>query len=75
MNITLSSDEKTIQKTREFARKQGVSLNELLRRYMHSLTRVEEVESVVDEFTRNALEHGGKSSPDFRFDREAAHQR
>lgn len=75
MNITLSSDEKTIQKTREFARRQGTSLNDLLRRYMESVTRIEDRESVLDEFTRNALEHGGESAPDFRFDREEAHRR
>ncbi len=75
MNITLSSDKETIQKTREFARRQGVSLNELLRRYMDSVTRVENPETVLDEFTRNALEHGGQSSPGYRFDREEAHRR
>lgn len=75
VNITLSSDEKTIGKTREFARRQGTSLNELLRRYMESVTRVENKEFVLDEFSRNALEHGGRSTPDFRFDREEAHRR
>ncbi len=75
MNITLSSDKRTIEKTREFARRQGVSLNELLRRYMDSITRVDDVDSVLDEFTRNALEHGGQSSDDYRFDREEAHRR
>ena len=75
MNITLSSDKKTIEKTREFARRQGTSLNELLRRYMESVTRVENTESVLDEFSRNSLEHGGLSTPNFRFDREEAHRR
>jgi hypothetical protein len=75
MNITLSCDKKTIEKTREFARGQGTSLNELLRRYMESVTRVENKESVLDEFSRNALEHGGRSAPDFCFDREEAHRR
>lgn len=75
MNITLSSDEKTIAKTREFARRQGVSLNELLRRYMDSITRVEDAEAVSDEFTRNALEHGGESPRGYRYDRDEAHNR
>lgn len=75
MNITLSLDGKTIQKTREFARQRGLSLNELLRRYMNSLTRTENVESVCEEFTRNALEYGGQSAPGYRFDREEAHRR
>lgn len=75
MNITLSSDKETIAKTREFARRQGVSLNELLRRYMDSITRVEDAEEVADEFTRNALERGGESPPGYRFDRDEAHNR
>jgi len=75
MNITLSSDEQTIQKTRAFARRQGVSLNELLRRYMDSVTNSENVESALDEFARNALEHGGQSAPGYRFDREESHRR
>ncbi|MFP4167111.1 MAG: hypothetical protein ACLFUF_08135 [Opitutales bacterium] len=75
MNITLSSDKETVRKTREFARRQGLSLNELLRRYMNSLTRVEERESIEEEFARNALEQGGQSAPGYRFDREEAHRR
>ncbi len=75
MNITLSCDQKTIEKAREFARRQDTSLNELLRRYMESVTRVENKESVLNEFSRNALEHGGRSTPDFSFDREEAHRR
>lgn len=75
MNITLSTDKKTIEKTREFARRHGTSLNELLRRYMDSVTRTEDKESILDEFSNNALEHGGQSVPDFHFDREAAHRR
>ncbi len=75
MNITLSSDKETIDRTREFARRQGVSLNELLRRYMDSVTRVQDVDSVLDEFTDNALEHGGQSAPGYQFNREEAHRR
>ncbi|MFW6217527.1 MAG: hypothetical protein ACOC4K_00895 [Verrucomicrobiota bacterium] len=75
MNITLSSDKETISKTREFARRQGMSLNELLRRYMDSLTRVEDRALVEEEFARNAVEHGGQSASGYRFDRDEAHRR
>lgn len=75
MNITLSSDEQTIRKTRAFARRQGVSLNELLRRYMDSVTSADDVEAALEEFSRLALEQGGHSAPDYRFDREEAHRR
>lgn len=75
MNITLSSDKETISKTREFARRQGVSLNELLRRYMDSLTCVEDRTLVEEEFARNALDCGGQSAVGYRFDRDEAHRR
>jgi hypothetical protein len=76
MNITLSSDPETIAKTREFARRQGLSLNEFLRlNYMQSLGSHEDSESVVEEFTRNARIDGGESEKTFRFDREEAHGR
>jgi hypothetical protein len=75
MNITLSSDSETIAKTREFARRQGLSLNELLRRYMQSLGSPEDNEAAIAEFTRNARIDGGKSTKTFRFDREEAHRR
>ncbi len=42
---------------------------------MNSLTHTENVESVCEEFTRNALEYGGQSAPGYRFDREEAHRR
>lgn len=42
---------------------------------MDSLSRVEDRESIIDAFTRNALEHGGKSPSDYKFDREEAHRR
>ena len=38
-------------------------MNELLRRSVDSLAGAEEVESMLDEFTRNAREHGGLSAP------------
>ena len=74
MNITLSSDRETVEKTREFARRKGLSLNELIRRYMRSLNPREEIASVVEEFARNARAHGGKSARGFRFNREEAHR-
>lgn len=75
MNITLSTDENTVRKTREYARRQGVSLNELLRRYMDSVTQVEDVEAASDEFSRNALERSGESPSGYRFSRDQAHLR
>jgi hypothetical protein len=75
MNITLSSDKSTLEKTRQYARRQGMSLNELLRRYMESVSQVDNVDSVMEEFSQNALSQGGQSAPGYRFDREDAHRR
>ena len=75
VNITLSSDEETVRKTREYARRRGTSLNELLRAYMRSLTEQEDPDEVADEFARNAIEQGGRSENNYRFDREEANRR
>jgi hypothetical protein len=75
MNITLSCDKETIRKTREFARRNGVSLNQLLRRYMDSLTCGEDRTLIEEEFTRNAIDQGGQSAPGYHFDRDEAHCR
>ena len=75
MNITLSSDEETVRKTREYAKRRGTSLNELLRAYMRSLTAREDPEAVAEEFARNARASAGQSPSGFRFVREESHQR
>jgi hypothetical protein len=41
MNVTLSLDEKLVEKCREIARRQGLSLNEMLRRYLHAVADTE----------------------------------
>ena len=37
MNLTLSVDEKTVERARQVAKAQGTSLNSLIRRYLESL--------------------------------------
>jgi len=37
VNVTLSIDEKTLKRAREVARRQGKSLNQLVREYMQGL--------------------------------------
>ncbi len=75
MNITLSADEETVRRTREYARLHGTSLNQLVRDYLRQLTAGDEGESAAKEFSQLALQHGGRSPAGFRFDREAAHRR
>jgi hypothetical protein len=75
MNITLSANEETIRLTREYARQRGTSLNRLIRDFLNNLTSTQEGETAASEFSRLALEQGGRSPEGFRFDREDAHCR
>ena len=75
MNITLSTDEETLKRTRAYAIKHGTSVNQLVRGFLRSLTRHEARDEMTDEFLRNATEHSGRSPEGFRFDREDAHRR
>jgi hypothetical protein len=75
MNITLSTDEETVNRSREYAQKHGTSVNELVRDFLAKLTRQEDRDLVADEFLRNATSHSGRSPEGFRFDREDAHRR
>jgi len=75
MNITLSTDDETINRSREYALKHGTSVNQLVRDFLQGLTRQEDRDLVADEFLRNATGHSGRSPEGFRFDREDAHRR
>lgn len=75
MNITLSADPETVERTRRYAREHGTSINQLIRGFLESLTGRDDRGRIVEEFTRNALAHGGRSPDGFRFDREQSHER
>lgn len=75
MNITLSADKELITRAREYAARQGTSLNQIIRQYMEQLTRMDDIEKVADEFARLAEEQGGGSPNGYVFDREKAHKR
>ena len=47
MNVTLSVDDRVVAEARRIASVRGTSLNQLVRDFLHELTRVDEVESVV----------------------------
>ena len=72
MNITLAADAETVERTREYARKHGTSVNHLVREFLQSLTAGEDRDRVVEEFIRNATNHAGHSPEGFRFSRDAA---
>jgi len=72
MNITLAADAGTIERTREYARRHGTSLNRLVRDYLQSLTAQEDRDQVAAEFVRNATDYAGHSPKGFRFNRDEA---
>lgn len=75
MNITLSADKELIRKAREYAARQGSSLNQVIREYLEQCTALSSIEDHAGEFAKLAREHGGASPSGFVFDREEAHAR
>ncbi len=72
MNITLSIDEKTVEKARKMAAAMGKSLNQLIREDLERLTRKEQIEADWREFESLA---GQGHSRGWRFDRDELHER
>lgn len=72
MNITLATDAETVERTREYARQHGTSVNQLVRNFLQNLTARKDRDCVADEFIRNATEHAGHSPEGFRFSRDEA---
>jgi hypothetical protein len=76
MNITLSADEKLIEKARAVAAARGTTLNEMIRNYMRQMTgETMTRQEAADEFVRLALSAKNQPEPGWKFDREAAHER
>jgi len=60
-NLTISVDGDLLQRARALARKQGTSLNALLRGYLETLVGEQPGEAVADELLMLMDEHGGHS--------------
>lgn len=75
MNITLSADRELIEKARQYAARQGTSLNQLIREYLEQIAAVGSRESNAREFEHLARECGGASQEGYVFDREETHAR
>lgn len=75
MNITLSSDKDLIEKSREYAKKHGTTLNEIIRQYLAKISSDQELSIIAHEFETLATEHAGKSEDNFEFNREDLHLR
>ena len=60
-NLTISVDEGLLRRARTLARKQGTSVNALLRGYLETLVGKQPGEVVADELLILMHEHGGRS--------------
>ena len=72
MNITLSADEQLIRAAREIARRQGTSLNEMVRRYLRTVVGRGGGQATADDLLRLMNQHGGRSGK--RFSRADAYE-
>ncbi|MBL0312618.1 MAG: hypothetical protein IPP78_07885 [Holophagaceae bacterium] len=73
MNLTLSIDEKVLGKARKVAMGMGLSLNEVVRRYLRTLAGESDSVSAFTELRTLFLEQGGHSKGS-RFNREDLHR-
>jgi len=73
MNITLSVDDRLLQRAREVARRQGVSLNEMVRHYLETVAGEFPGEVAAEQLLRLMAEHGGHSGGK-RLSRAAAYE-
>ncbi len=78
MNLTLSVDDKLVEKARQVASRQGTSLQALVRQYIETLAGSREAAAVVDrleEHWRDADKHLREHPPkSYKFDREELYE-
>ena len=61
MNLTISVDERIVERARKVAQSHGISLQELIRKYLEGVVGLESPEAVGDELLSLMAEHGGHS--------------
>jgi len=61
MNLTISIDDRTLDRARALARRRGVSLQELLRHYLESIVGELPRDEVADELGRLMRDSAGRS--------------
>lgn len=61
MNLTLSVDERVLERAREVAREQGTSVNALIRQYLENLAGVRSGKDTAQELRRLWASGGGDS--------------
>jgi len=75
MNITLSADGVLVEEVRSYARRNGTSLNQLVRDYFASLVdsnTKNKRQRLANEFMALAMNHAGRSPKGWKFNREEA---
>ena len=75
MNITLSADQELIRKSREYAKKQGTSLNNIIRDFLENISGKNDGRASSQEFAQLAETGAGCSEPGYKFDRDEIHDR
>ncbi len=75
MNITISADERLIEKARAYAQSNSTTLNQLLRDYMERVTGQIDGPAAAREFAEIARQQPGRSDADFVFRRSELHTR
>lgn len=73
MNVTLSVDDEILKKAREVARKQGTSLNAMIRSYLQTVVGERSGDALVEELDQLWNDHSGHSGGE-PFDRSDAYE-
>ncbi|QED28163.1 hypothetical protein FRD01_13165 [Microvenator marinus] len=73
MNITLSVDAQLVERARQVAKQQGISLNEMVRNYLQTVAGEVNGDDVVRELELLWESHAGHSGGK-RFDRSDAYE-
>jgi hypothetical protein len=61
MNLTISVDDRTLERARKIAQSRGVSLQEMIRRFLESVSGEPAPRSAADELIALMTEQGGHS--------------
>lgn len=75
MNITLSADQETIRRSRQYAKEHGTSLNSIIRDYLKKISGESDRKANAQEFAQLAKTMAGCSEPGYKFDRNEIHDR
>lgn len=75
MNLTLSLDRELLEKSREAAKRQHTSVNNLVREYLRNLVNETDAESAAEEFAEIARDSGGRSDEGWKFSRDGIYDR